>query len=122
LNKGVLPIRGVDEKFVFQGVHMLFGGQLAEKWGPNEPRIGRFIFIGKNLKREMLTKSFEACRAKELRFKVGQKILANVQGGFAPGLVIAQWDQGKAYRVKIEATGVEVWAPEDIDAFIRIRK
>jgi hypothetical protein len=30
-------------------------------WGPSEKRLNRIVFIGRNLDREMLTKSFEAC-------------------------------------------------------------
>ena len=30
-------------------------------WGPNESRQNRIVFIGRNLDREGLTKSFEAC-------------------------------------------------------------
>lgn len=30
-------------------------------WGPNEARVNRVVFIGRNLDREGLTKSFEAC-------------------------------------------------------------
>jgi hypothetical protein len=30
-------------------------------WGPDEQRINRLVFIGRNLDREGLTRSFEAC-------------------------------------------------------------
>ncbi len=35
--KGVLSIKGVPNKFVFQGVHMLFDGKEDKPWG-NTPR------------------------------------------------------------------------------------
>ena len=31
--KGVLAVKGMDQKFVFQGVHMLFGGEFSEDIG-----------------------------------------------------------------------------------------
>ena len=31
--KGVLAVKGMDKKFVFQGVHMLFGGNFSEEIG-----------------------------------------------------------------------------------------
>lgn len=39
--KGVLAVKGMAEKFVFQGVHMLFSGDYVEEiglWKDNEPR------------------------------------------------------------------------------------
>jgi len=114
--KGVIAIKGQDEKYVFQGVHMLFGGDFAAKWG-DEPRKSVFCFIGKNLKKMNLKEGFMKCIAKELRFKVGQKVKANVAQGFTPGKVVKLWDQGNAYRVRL-CTGVEVWAPIDDERFI----
>jgi len=116
--KGVLPIKGMEEKFVFQGVHMLFNGNFAEKWKDDEPRKGRFIFIGKNLDRKFLTESFEACRAQPLRFNIGDAVYVNI-GSFQPGIVQKQWDEGNAYRVLVKSKGYDVWAPEDKDHYIR---
>ena len=59
--KGVLAMKGCDEKYVYQGVHMLFTGETLEPWGKGEPRVNRLIFIGKNLDKESLAKSFESC-------------------------------------------------------------
>lgn len=117
--KGVLPIKGMDQKFVFQGVHMLFNGNYStDKWAENEPRKGRFIFIGKNLDRKMLTESFEACRAKPLRFNIGDNVYVNI-GSFQAGIVQKLWDEGNAYRVHVTSKGYDVWAPEDNDHYIR---
>lgn len=33
-------------------------------WGPDEKRINRIVFIGRNLDREQLNRSFEACLVK----------------------------------------------------------
>ena len=47
--KGVISVKGMDKRFVFQGVHMIFGGNFTEPWKEDEVRESRFIFIGKNL-------------------------------------------------------------------------
>ena len=61
--KGILAIRGADERFVFQGVHMLFDGKPGDAWAPGEPRTSQLVFIGRNLDRAALTQGFLACRA-----------------------------------------------------------
>ncbi len=58
--KGVLSVRGWDERFVFQGVHMLFDGRPDRAWG-NEPRHNKMIFIGRSLDRAALEEGFRAC-------------------------------------------------------------
>merc|ERR1711915_775449 len=89
--KGVIAVKGKDEKFVFQGVGMLFDGSFAGKWKAGEKRESRFVFIGKNLDIEFLKAGFEACRVSDkLRFEVGQVIEANV-GEFKRGKVLKQW-------------------------------
>ncbi|MGL6074981.1 MAG: CobW family GTP-binding protein [Fimbriiglobus sp.] len=59
--KGVLSIKGDKHRFVFQGVHMLFDGQPDRLWKPDEARLNRMIFIGRNLDREALNAGFLAC-------------------------------------------------------------
>jgi len=59
--KGVLSIRGDNNRFVFQGVHMLFDGKPDRPWKKNETRTNKMIFIGRNLDREELTAGFKAC-------------------------------------------------------------
>jgi len=61
--KGVLNIAGIDEKYVFQGVHAHFTGEPLEKWGPDEKRTNKLIFIGKNLDKDALQTSFRMCAA-----------------------------------------------------------
>jgi G3E family GTPase len=60
--KGVLNIKDNPNRFVFQGVHMLFDGRPDRPWG-NERRHNSLIFIGRNLNREELTEGFRACLA-----------------------------------------------------------
>jgi len=58
--KGVLSMKGCDDKYVFQGIHMLFTGETLGPWG-DAKRENRLIFIGKNLDREALNASFKSC-------------------------------------------------------------
>ncbi|MBP3956659.1 GTP-binding protein [Gemmata sp. G18] len=60
--KGVLSIKNEPNRFVFQGVHMLFDGKLDKPWG-KAPRSNKLIFIGRNLDREALTEGFKSCLA-----------------------------------------------------------
>ena len=60
--KGVLSVRGWDERFVFQGVHMLFDGRPDRPWG-QDLRHNKMIFIGRNLDRAMLENGFRECLA-----------------------------------------------------------
>ncbi|RDX87905.1 COBW domain-containing protein 1 [Mucuna pruriens] len=59
--KGLLSVEGMNERFVFQGVHDIFQGSPERLWGPDEPRINKIVFIGKNLDAEELEKGFKAC-------------------------------------------------------------
>jgi len=61
--KGILHIQGQDDKFVFQGVHMLFSGEPLEPWGPG-PRESRVVFIGRNLDAATLNSELESCYAR----------------------------------------------------------
>ena len=58
--KGFLSIAGEPNRFVFQGVHMLFDGQPDKPWG-EAPRLNQLVFIGRNLDEDEMTQGFEAC-------------------------------------------------------------
>ncbi|HEY4383954.1 MAG TPA: GTP-binding protein, partial [Ktedonobacteraceae bacterium] len=58
--KGVLSLKGEANRFVFQGVHMLFDGRPDRSWG-SEARRNSLIFIGRNLDRKQLNEGFRAC-------------------------------------------------------------
>jgi G3E family GTPase len=60
--KGILNIKGLRNRFVFQGVHMLFDGREDHPWG-EEPRASDLVFIGRKLDRKELTRGFEQCLA-----------------------------------------------------------
>ena len=120
--KGVLSVKGIDQKFVFQGVHMLFSGTFSEEiapWRKSEKRECRFVFIGRNLDHKALEQGFLDCKAEDLRFKVGDKVYANV-GEFMEGKILKCWDEGNPYRVEIQdAEKRNVWVPIDNDDYVR---
>lgn len=60
--KGVLSIRGEANRFVFQGVHMLFDAKQERPWGA-VARRNSLIFIGRKLNRQQLNEGFRACLA-----------------------------------------------------------
>jgi G3E family GTPase len=60
--KGILNLRGSPNRFVFQGVHMLFDGREGRAWG-DERRASDLVFIGRGLDRRALTQGFRQCLA-----------------------------------------------------------
>jgi G3E family GTPase len=59
--KGILNIAGEPDRFVFQGVHMLFDGRRDRPWKANETRKNELVFIGRNLDEIRLKAGFQAC-------------------------------------------------------------
>ncbi len=61
--KGILAFKDDDERFVFQGVHMILDGDHQRPWNNDEKRDSRIIFIGRNLPEEKIREGFESCLA-----------------------------------------------------------
>ncbi len=61
--KGILNIAGDENRFVFQGVHMLLDGRADRPWKENETRKNELVFIGRNLDEVKLREEFKACVA-----------------------------------------------------------
>jgi G3E family GTPase len=61
--KGILSFKNDDERFVFQGVHMILDGDHQRPWHDGEPRESRIVFIGRNLPEEKIRRGFESCIA-----------------------------------------------------------
>jgi G3E family GTPase len=59
--KGVLYMKGVDRKVVFQGVHQMMGSDLAMKWLPKEKKTSKMVFIGIELPQDLITDGLDAC-------------------------------------------------------------
>jgi G3E family GTPase len=62
--KGILAFKDDEERFVFQGVHMILDGDHQRPWKPDEKRDSRMVFIGRNLPGKLITEGFESCVAK----------------------------------------------------------
>merc|ERR1712050_550429 len=108
-------------KYVFQGVGMLFSGGFCEiEWKKDETRECRFVFIGRNLDKEDLIAGVMKCEfVGELRFKVGDKVMANI-GKWVKGKIIRCWDDGNPYRIELkDGKNTNVWGPMDDDYFVK---
>lgn len=61
--KGIVAFAGDDDRFVVQGVHMIVEGDHQRPWKDDEKRETRMVFIGRNLDREKIERTFNACVA-----------------------------------------------------------
>lgn len=61
--KGIVAIAGVDRKLVFQSVQGDYVAGFTETWG-DTPRKSRMVFLGKELRRDILEKRLGSCKAK----------------------------------------------------------
>ncbi|UJX44927.1 GTP-binding protein [Xanthobacter sp. YC-JY1] len=62
-SKGILSFKDDPDRFVFQGVHMILDGDHQRPWKDDEKRLSRIVFIGRQLKRDLLEEGFLACVA-----------------------------------------------------------
>jgi len=60
-SKGILAFHDDDDRYVFQGVHMMLEGDHQRKWKDGEKRESRLVFIGRELPEETIRKGFESC-------------------------------------------------------------
>jgi G3E family GTPase len=61
--KGILSFKNDDDRFVFQGVHMILDGDHQRPWNKGEKRDSRIVFIGRNLPEDKIRQGFESCIA-----------------------------------------------------------
>ena len=133
--KGVISIHDADEKFVFQGVHMILDGEFDEKWVEGEKRSSSLVFIGRNLPVDELKASFNAClwseeayqkKCEALRFKVGDKVECNAASGWSSGTIVALMYRTPdmpsgfvaPYQIQLD-DGPLIYAPMDDDRVIK---
>ena len=62
--KGVLWMKGNPRRVVFQGVHMMMGGDVGKPWTKAEKKSSVLVFIGKKLPRDLFLAGLEECLAK----------------------------------------------------------
>lgn len=60
-SKGILAFHDDDDRYVFQGVHMMLEGNHQRKWKDGEPRESRLVFIGRELPQDLIRQGFESC-------------------------------------------------------------
>ena len=61
--KGILNLKGMEERFVVQGVHMIMEGRPLQIWPAGDARRSRLVFIGRKLDEDALKQGFAACVA-----------------------------------------------------------
>jgi G3E family GTPase len=60
-SKGILSFKGDDDRYVFQGVHMMLEGDHQRTWKDGEKRESRLVFIGRELPQQAIRDGFERC-------------------------------------------------------------
>jgi G3E family GTPase len=61
--KGVLWMKGKANRVVFQGVHMMMGGDMGKPWAKGEKKESILVFIGKKLPEDLFLAGLEQCLA-----------------------------------------------------------
>jgi G3E family GTPase len=56
-------MKGNAKRVVFQGVHMMMGGDIGKPWGKGEKKASLLVFIGKKLPRDLFIAGLEQCLA-----------------------------------------------------------
>jgi G3E family GTPase len=62
-SKGILAFKDDDDRYVFQGVHMMLEGDHQRKWKDDEPRESRLVFIGRDLPEQKIRDGFNTTLA-----------------------------------------------------------
>ena len=58
----LLSFEGKNDRYVFQGVHMLMDASPMGTWPEGKERNSRIVFIGRNLESMGLDEGFEGCK------------------------------------------------------------
>jgi G3E family GTPase len=61
--KGVLWMKGNANRVVFQGVHMMMGGDVGKPWAKGEKKQSLMVFIGKKLPKDLFIAGLDQCLA-----------------------------------------------------------
>ena len=62
-SKGILNFKGEEERYVFQGVHMLMDASPMGPWPKGKDRSSRVVFIGRDLDNMNLKEGFDNCKS-----------------------------------------------------------
>jgi G3E family GTPase len=58
--KGIVAIKDEPNRFIFQGVHMLFEAREGKAWSDEKP-FNRMVFIGRELNKSLIEGAFRSC-------------------------------------------------------------
>lgn len=103
-----------------------FGGFVDVKWGVDEECECCFVFIGKNLDKDVFINGFMDCKCfLKFCFKVGDAVFAQVgvvdNDGYCCGIVCKMWDLGNLYQIEFEdGKKIKVWGFVDEDEFVKV--
>ncbi|AZY47819.1 CobW family GTP-binding protein [Bordetella avium] len=59
--KGILYMKGINRRMLFQGVHMMMGAEPGKPWTAAEKPSTKMVFIGRKLPQEIFTRGLEQC-------------------------------------------------------------
>lgn len=59
--KGILYMKGINRRMLFQGVHMMMGAEPGKAWTAAEKPSTKMVFIGRKLPQEIFTRGLEQC-------------------------------------------------------------
>jgi G3E family GTPase len=59
--KGILYLKGINRRMLFQGVHMMMGAEPGKPWMSSEKPNTKMVFIGRKLPEEIFTRGLEQC-------------------------------------------------------------
>jgi G3E family GTPase len=62
--KGILWMKGNPRRVIFQGVHMMMGGDMGKPWTKADKKESILVFIGKKLPKDLFIAGLEECLAK----------------------------------------------------------
>src|SRR2546423_5592321 len=62
--KGILWMKGNPRRVVFQGVHMMMGGDMGKPWTKADKKESVLVFIGKKLPKDIFLAGLAECLAK----------------------------------------------------------
>jgi G3E family GTPase len=59
--KGVLWLKGMERRMVFQGVHMMMGADAGKPWAKGEKRSNKMVFIGRKMPEKTIVEGLKQC-------------------------------------------------------------
>lgn len=61
--KGILYMKGLNRRMLFQGVHMMMSAEPGKPWLSSEKRGTKMVFIGRKLPKDIFTRGLAQCLA-----------------------------------------------------------